>query len=546
MDDDEGMHDIWLLDATSLSGYAASTDIAHPETLVHHTIGALDIQVGQTLETHPFPYFLRIVLLPRRTIPSHPACTPADGIALLLPLQQILNITIADHASQGQILRFKLAPARGASWVLRQIMTENGPGRVYGPNEEDPYRLLGMLKFRELAVRNSGVGGDWVEVVAGWAGCLKRNAAKHHNHTVQVLREDAEGQWSMMDTSSASDGGDDVDEEPLGEDIMDLKVEVDEDPMDANDSASTVECPMETIVVVALPPTETTGSLQSEPAKMSCSSRPVTGSDIPRLQSANQKPLADRIDVPSHSDKIDANDIRDGTPLSDDYSYSDSPDNSPQSEPDSPPHERNERPHHSDNRETSPDEPPFSREPSDEPVRRRQYKRPRLSQNESKRDRTPHTPPPPRQYQNRQLTGSNSIEVGSARFHPQQNYNISPQRFNIPQYRNSHPQQNPRYHPYQNYPPPRYRAPNTQYHSPNYRGPRRFDSLPPGPRPFTPRFRQPYSPQFPIRHINNGYDSYRPGSSGSPGNRDGESGAAFRDFMEKYGTKRKPRIERRE
>lgn len=543
MDDDEGMQDIWLLDATSLSGYAASTDIAHPETLVHHTIGALDIQVGQTLETHPFPYFLRIALLPRHTIPSHSTCPPADGIALLLPLEHILNITIADHASQGQILRFKLAPARGASWVLRQVMTENGPGRVYGPNEEDPYRLLGMLKFRELAVRNSGVGGDWVEVVAGWAGCLKRNAAKHHNHIVQVLREDAEGQWSMMDTSSASDGGDDVDEESLVDDIMDLKVEVDEDPMD---SMSTAESAMDTIVVT-LPHTDKTGSLQSEAAKTSSNNRPITGSEIPRLQSADQKPLTDRIDVPSHSEKIDANDIREGTPYSDDYSYSDSPDNSHQSEPDSPPHERNERPHHSDNRETSPDEPPFSREPSHQPVRRRQYKRPRLS-HDSKRDRSPHTPPP-RHYQNRQLTGSNSIEVGSARFHPQQNYNTSPnQRFNIPYYRNSQsPQQNPRYHQYQNYPPPRYRAPNTQFHSPNYRGQRRFDPLPPGPRPFTPRFRQPYSPQFPIRHVNSGYDSYRPGSSGSPGNRDSESGAAFRDFMEKYGTKRKPpRIERRE
>src|SRR5579859_1631703 len=135
MDDEET---IWKLDATSLSGFAiqsspfalstsASTlHPAHEEGLkwIHHSIEAVDIQVSQTLETHLFPYYLQISLLSRcaaqdpgspttyassasgASTSSATTSISSQGVVLLLPLNHILNITISDHSSHGQTLRF--------------------------------------------------------------------------------------------------------------------------------------------------------------------------------------------------------------------------------------------------------------------------------------------------------------------------------------------------------------------------------------------------------------------------------------------------------
>lgn len=203
MDEEET---IWRLDATSLSGFAmdfSSHTSAQHEIHVQHNIDTVDIQLSQTFETHRFPCHLQLILSPRSSISPDP---PQSGLVLLLPLCNILNLVISDHDSNGQSLRFKLAETkRHQPTATRQILSDDGPGRMYGPNEDDPYHLLGLLKFREFVVRNAGGDGRLGEVVTGWAECLQRNAAKEFNHHLQILREDENGWWRII--GEEDDGG---------------------------------------------------------------------------------------------------------------------------------------------------------------------------------------------------------------------------------------------------------------------------------------------------------------------------------------------------
>jgi hypothetical protein len=226
MDEEET---IWQLDATSLSGFAihsSSSSSPQYETPVHHTIETVDIQLSQTLESHSFPYHLQLVLSPRSKDPSLSSDATQSGIVVLLPLYNILNLVISDHASYGQSLRFKLVePGRRVAMATRQVFSDAGPGRMYGSNEDDPYHLLGLLKFREFVVRNAGVDGRWGEIVTGWAACLQRNAVNEFSHHMQILREDTVGRWRIIEDEDDGCGMDIVKHEGSIEDV----VNVDED-----------------------------------------------------------------------------------------------------------------------------------------------------------------------------------------------------------------------------------------------------------------------------------------------------------------------------
>src|SRR5436190_1662237 len=92
MDDEDKT---WRLDASSISGFAIPLQpTASPqcETPVYIPIEKFEITVSQTLETHPFPYFLQIMLIPRHK---------KAGMVLLVPLNQITSVVISDHGILG-------------------------------------------------------------------------------------------------------------------------------------------------------------------------------------------------------------------------------------------------------------------------------------------------------------------------------------------------------------------------------------------------------------------------------------------------------------
>lgn len=191
----------WRLAATSLSGFAIRqhhSSSPQYETLIHHSVEHVDIQISQTLETHPFPYYLQILLSPHT-----PLAQP--GIVLLLPLNHIVHIVVANHAIHGQSLRFKLAEPSRATGVMRQSVLDGAPGRVFGPKQDDPYHLLGILTFREFMVRNADVGGQDGAVMNGWVDCLKRNALREYGHSIQILREDSDGIVSIAEEAETYD-----------------------------------------------------------------------------------------------------------------------------------------------------------------------------------------------------------------------------------------------------------------------------------------------------------------------------------------------------
>lgn len=193
MDDEE---QIWKLDASSISGFAIHLQPSTSpqcETRIHHTLAQYDIQVSQTLETHGFPYYLQIIL-------SRPSDT---GLILLIPLNQIMNIVISDHGIMGQSLRFKLVEK--CMGVTRQMLVDRkSPGRMYGNNEDDPFKFLGLLKFREFIVRNAAAGEDQMRVMNAWAECLKRNAISEYSHSVQILREGTDGVWRIIEDADTT------------------------------------------------------------------------------------------------------------------------------------------------------------------------------------------------------------------------------------------------------------------------------------------------------------------------------------------------------
>lgn len=195
MDDEDR---IWKLDASSISGYAIplqqSNSPQYSDSPIYLHVAQFDIQVSQTLETHSFPYYLQIIITPRRSDP---------GLILLLPLDLILNIVISDHGALGQSLRFKLVEK--CVGVTRQMLLDGkNPGRMYGKNEDDPFHFLGLLKFREFTVRNAGVGEEQMHVMNAWLECLKRNAISEYDHSVQILREGSDGVWKIIESVDAT------------------------------------------------------------------------------------------------------------------------------------------------------------------------------------------------------------------------------------------------------------------------------------------------------------------------------------------------------
>jgi hypothetical protein len=192
MDDEEIA---WRLDVTSIYGFAiqnATGTLPHHETPVHISIQEYDIQVSQTLDPHPFPFHLQITLT-SRTPGSEKA-----GIMLLVPLNQIVNIAVSDHGPHGQSLRFKLVPGQRMMGVIRQSVKAGEPGRMWGVNEDDPYRLCGMLRFREFVLRNAGVEEQQISAMGEWVECLRRHAQEEYFHEIQVLKEGPDGSWRIL------------------------------------------------------------------------------------------------------------------------------------------------------------------------------------------------------------------------------------------------------------------------------------------------------------------------------------------------------------
>jgi hypothetical protein len=237
MDDEET---IWRLDASSISGFAIPSHPFNPtqyETPIYHTVQHIDINVSQTLETHAFPYYLQIVLTPRHSTPAK------SGIILLIPLNQILSVVISDHGASGQSLRFKLLPAmvgRRNMGIMRQVMTDGNPGRMYGVNENDPFHLLGLLKFREIVVRNAGIGEQQMDVMNSWAECLKTNAFTEYCHCIQILKEGSDGIWSIADNGATG-------MKKIKEDLSEKMEDVLEGELDDSLGISSIVIPDDTV-----------------------------------------------------------------------------------------------------------------------------------------------------------------------------------------------------------------------------------------------------------------------------------------------------------
>lgn len=76
---------------------------------------------------------------------------------------------------------------------------------MFGVNERDPFDVLGMLKFREISVKIAGVDGAWRQAVVGWTECMRRNAEKEWGHWFQILRENRDGTWEILELSDGTD-----------------------------------------------------------------------------------------------------------------------------------------------------------------------------------------------------------------------------------------------------------------------------------------------------------------------------------------------------
>jgi hypothetical protein len=178
---------ILSLDARSLSGIAIPFSFSSPscpEKAVFLPTPNTQLKVSQTLKGHTFPFFLEIIISDSNT---------REGVMLLLPIDLILSLVISDHAEFGHNLRFKLASGVKTPGIIRQTLRKGLPGRLYGLNEDDPYDLLGMLRFGELNVRAFGQ-------VLDWADRLLSNVGNEGRKALPVYVEDTEGSWRVMDS----------------------------------------------------------------------------------------------------------------------------------------------------------------------------------------------------------------------------------------------------------------------------------------------------------------------------------------------------------
>jgi len=198
----------WRLDIISIAGFAipfqTSTE-AQYQTQVQYTLQSNEIFFVQTLREHAFPCYLQLVLNP--IVPADAAAQ--DGMSVLIPAHLIVNIVIADHGEYGQSVRFKFVPKERLTGVMRQVISNGKFGRLYGPNEDDPFHMLGMIKFKEISFRNGGNGTRALRTLKEWAECLKRNALVEYNHSIQILSEGLDGSWGYLGNEGDGLDGDD-------------------------------------------------------------------------------------------------------------------------------------------------------------------------------------------------------------------------------------------------------------------------------------------------------------------------------------------------
>ena len=498
MDDEER---IWRLDVLSISGFAISIQPSTPpqcETPIYLTVNQLDIQVCQTLETHAFPYYLQIILIPRRS---------NTGLVLLIPLNQIMNIVISDHGVMGQSIRFKLVEK--CMGVIRQMLNGKSPGRMYGNNEDDPFHFLGLLKFREFVVRNAGVGEEQMRVMNGWAECLKRHAISEYNHSVQILREGLDGVWTIIEDGNAT------------------KVEEEEKMVEALDGEAesfgilSIDIPEDTIPEASLADGEVDLSQQMDiqsdgirNLKRDTFDRTIDPTpDQQERSSKPSEPISPPASSSSSRQSLEHNRHQSYSP---DHEQDRRRDYSP--EPNNCDHDHSLEPHSPDRRiysdDTSPegdsDNTPIPRHP-------RQFHNPQSS---LQRQQPPPSPANPRNFI---LTGSNAIKC------PTQPQALSPQA--------TSPRNNRR-PPGMKRSSPRFR----RFHPNNQRIPEHL-------LPVRPRGRDPFRIEYPARHVTKPYDSYRPGPQTRSGDRPEGEPLLGRISGGRGGGRRRrknPRIERRE
>jgi len=462
MDDEEA---IWRLDASCLSGFAipsVANGAPQYEIPVHIPIESIELQVSQTLETHSFPYYLQLILSPRAAAET--------GVVLLVPLNQIVSILVSDHGSRGQSLRFKLLGTRHRV-VMRQAFMAGVPGRVYGVNEDDPWHLLGMLKFGEFVVRNAGTGEQHVEAMFGWTACLKRNAWNEYGHGIQILKEGLDGIWTILEEC---DGGLGEDCE-MGEKMDDGLGEVLEEEGDLEGSLG--------ISSMMIPedhdePCEEDANDQSQGLEIV-----GAGGNTAKYIRSDETPPPSDIIVRRSEDS--SRHLRQSSYMT--------PRNSPDEGEIEPPHYSDDT---SPEHDTSPDFDP--RSPTASPVRQT-FKRPQsnFQQRPYSSPQQKYYKPPIRHLNSRgfPLTGPNAI---NCRPRPNSSSHSS-------QFRHAYPPRQP---------PLRYRISSGPGFTP-YRRPQRRPNSAEQFRPFTPRYKPNFTPRFPIRHFNGypkPYDSYRPPS----------------------------------
>lgn len=210
---------LWKLDSTHLHGFAIPNSSTSSPQYIFHDIKSCNIDVSQTLESHKWQYYLRITLSPYSnstvTSPYH----SQEGTLLLLPLSQILNISIFNYGVLGQQLRFRIAKVHRGQEPLRQKLSSQGFCDNYAPNEDDPYHLLGMLKYGSLTIdtatdSTNGPNPQIHQVILDWVQCLKRNAWKGWNNQIDVIVEDDRGRCGFL--------------EDEGDALSDVKVEMSE------------------------------------------------------------------------------------------------------------------------------------------------------------------------------------------------------------------------------------------------------------------------------------------------------------------------------
>jgi hypothetical protein len=462
MDDEETA---WRLDVTSISGFAIQSQTptsAQHEIPVNITLQECDIQVSQTLESHSFPFHLQIFLARRASSPVK------QDIVLLVPLNQIVNIAISDHGPNGQSLRFKLVPGQRMMGVMRQSVTSGIPGRMWGVNEDDPYHLHGMLKFREFVVRNAGVEEQQISAMRGWVECLRRHAQTEYSHEIQILKEGSDGVWRILD----EDDGDGEDPFAMGgikQDSPDERVEtldgVTEDSL-AIAAIDITDCSMDG------------GSIEPEKIPQFDDRDDSEPKAAPNTSHDRFGETVEDTPQPTRHDSL----VHESPGIQSAYL---TPCQSPGNELGVP---------QNTSSDTSPevDSTPYNATP---PTHAQKYPQSLSPQNNRQQSlRTFH------------LTGPNAIDCPR-----EPSSSIPPSNPSSPTMKYTSPT-DPRNSP------TRYRVPGEFQRPPNYRRPsfHRNDNKF---RHFMPRFNQPFKPHFPIRHINNipkpkqQYDSYRPDSN---------------------------------